>query len=324
MVKHSHKCQYELCANIAVKDKYGNYKKYCCNECKKIGTNAKFAVTYANKDMNAILEKRKTTNKIKYGVANVAQADFVRDKLRITTTDTAEIRTRKTIETNLKNHGVESTNSLQSVKDKKKSNYLEKHGVDHQLKRSDIAASVSKKNSENAKERLAKSHITNLEKYGCENPSSNADVQAKRTETMIERFGVENCSQNAEIHEKKMKSSYLAHDYTLPSGKIIRVQGGEGEAIDILLKTYAENDMVFSDGNRPTVIYDLNGVNHYYFPDIYIPKENLIIEVKSKYTYEHNRTMTEAKRAGCIKSGYNYRFMIYYKNKWYVSLDEIE
>ena len=134
MIKHSHKCQNELCTNTALKDKYGNYKKYCCDECKAVGTKSKFKKTYATKDTAAITTKRKASNIVKYGVANVAQADFVRDKLRITTSATADIRTAKTIETNLKNHGVESTNSLQSVKDKKKDTFIKRYGVDHQLK----------------------------------------------------------------------------------------------------------------------------------------------------------------------------------------------
>lgn len=314
MIKHSHKCQNEICDNISIKDKYGNYKKYCCTECKQHGTKVKFATTYANKDMDIILEKRKTTNVKKYGVANVAQADFVRNKLRITTTETADIRTTKTKETNLKNHGVESTNSLQSVKDKKKDTFIERYGVDHQLKIPEVAASVSRKNTENAKERLVKTHITNLERYGCENPSSNKEVQDKRTLTMIERFGVENASQNAEVHQKKMRSQYRTKEFIFPSGKIIRVQGYEPQALTELLKIYTEDEIITDTLLKPRITYiETDGSTHVYFPDIYIPKDNLIIEVKSQYTYNgfigwQNTNL--CKQQGSINAGYNFRFMI--------------
>jgi hypothetical protein len=314
MVKHTHKCGNTECTETALKDKYGNYKHYCSDTCKKIGTAEKFRNTYATKDMNSVLEKRKATNIKKYGVANVAHTDFVRDKLRITTTATASIRTAKTIETNLINHGVASTNSLQSVKDKKKESFIEKYGVDHQLKIPEVAASVSRKNTENAVKRLAKAAITNVERYGCENPSSNADVKQKRTDTMVERFGVENASQNAEVHAKKMKSQYRTKEFVFPSGNVIRVQGYEPQALTELLKTYSESELVTDTLLKPRIAYtEVDGSLHIYFPDIYIPKDNLLIEVKSQYTYNGFTGWYETnmrKQQGSIDAGYNFKFMI--------------
>lgn len=314
MIKHSHKCQNEICTNTALKDKYGNYKKYCCNECKKIGTKNKFANTYATKDTDAILEKRKATNTLKYGVANVAQAEFVRDKLRITTTATSDIRTAKTRETNLKNHGVESTNSLQAVKDKKKDTFIERYGVDHQLKIPEIAASVSRKNTDNATERLGKSHITNLKRYGCENPSANVDVKQRRTNTMIERFGVENASQNVEVHAKKMRSGYRTKEFIFPSGKTVCVQGYEPQALTELLRIYTEDEIITDTLLKPTIPYkDTDGKDHIYFPDIYIPKDNKLIEVKSRYTFDGFVGWKETnllKQTASIDAGYDHVFMI--------------
>lgn len=311
-MKKSHICQASLCENTTPKNKYGNYKQYCCKECQTATTKIKFKNTYKNKDMNSILEKRKATNIAKFGVDNVSKTEDVKTKLRITTAATAEIRTRKTKETNLKNHGVESTNSLRAVKDKKKETFIEKYGVDHQLKIPSIAASVSKKNTENAKERLAKAAVTNLEKYGYENPSSNADVKQRRTDTMIERFGVENASQNAEIHEKKIKNSYKSKQYVMPSGNVVFVQGFEPRALDELLKEYTEEEIIIATKLKPRITYvGGDGKEHYYFPDFYIPKDNLIIEVKSKWTYTQNKTVCDIKRDATVEAGYDYRFMIF-------------
>ena len=190
MTKITHTCQNTTCKNLAEKDKYGNYKRYCCIECKQVSQLAKMQAAYANRDMDIIAEKRKATVVARYGVANVAQADSVKDKLRITTAATADIRTAKTKQTNLKNHGVESTNSLQSVKDKKKAAFVEKYGVDHQLKIPEVAAVVSRKNSENSIERLAKASVTKLEIYG----DGNYNNRNKYKETCLEKFGVENPS----------------------------------------------------------------------------------------------------------------------------------
>ena len=238
----------------------------------------------------------------------------MRDKLRITTAATADIRTAKTIETNLLNHGVESTNSLQSVKDKKKESFMEKYGVDHQLKIPEVAASVSHKNTENAIERLGKAKITNIERYGCENPSSNIDVKQRRTDTMIERFGVENASQNAKVHQKKMISGYQTKEFVFPSGKMVMVQGYEPLALTELLKTYTEDDIITETLLKPSIPYkDRDGKNHVYFPDIYIPKDNKLIEVKSQYTFDGFIGWKETnllKQQASIDAGYDHSFMI--------------
>jgi hypothetical protein len=317
----SHKCENTICNNITSKNKYGNYMLYCCKDCKSISTKAKFAITYANKDMNTILEKRQATNIEKYGVDNVSKTTTVRAQLKKTTTLTATIRTAKTKVTNLLNHGVESTNSLQSVKDKKKESFLEKYGVDHQLKIPEIAASVSKKNTDNAVDRLAKATITNIDRYGTENPLSNKDVQNKRTDTMIERFGVENASQNPEIHAKKVKNGYKSKQYIMPSGAIIFLQGWENKALDDMLKEYTEKEISTKTAEIPRITYyDDNGKKHYYFPDFYIAKDNLIIEVKSEWTYNKNVPRHNMKRDACLAQGYKFKFMIYKKTNEYTEL----
>jgi hypothetical protein len=278
----------------------------------KTGRAAKFKDTYTDKDTVAILAKRRATVQEKYGVDNVAKSADVKAQLKITTKATATVRTAKTKATNLKNHGVESTNSLQSVKDLKKETFIEKYGVDHQLKIPSVVAKVSAANTKNADERLAKAAITNIGKYGCVNPSSNTEVKQKRTDTMIERFGVENASQNAAVHEKKVKNGYKSKQYVMPSGNIVFVQGYEPRALDDLLKEYAEEEIIIETKLKPRVSYvGRDDKEHYYFPDFYIPKNNLIIEVKSDWTYTQNKTICDLKRDACIAQGYNYKFMIY-------------
>jgi hypothetical protein len=305
-----HKCQNDKCSNIAEKDKYGNYKRYCCIECRRVSQSAKIRATYANKDIDAIKEKRQSTNLARYGVANVSQSDFVKDKLRNTTAASADIRTSKTKANNLRKYGVESTNSLQSVKDKKKKSFMEKYGVDHQLKIPGVAASVAQKNSDNARERLDVAKAIKLDVYGDENYNN----RTKYKETCIERFGVENPSQNAEIHEKKIKTGYRTKKFTFPSGKVVSVQGYEDTALQELLKIYHENDIITETTKIPSITYiGTDNKNHVYFPDIYIPKDNLLIEVKSEYTYRGFIGWLETnllKQKSCISAGYNHRFMI--------------
>jgi hypothetical protein len=317
---------------MSIKDKYGNYMNYCSEECAKIGRRVSIKKTYANKDMDLILSKRQETLIRRYGVDNAAKIPEVREHLKETTTATAEIRLQKTKINNLAKYGVESTNSLPEVKERKRRSFVEKYGVDHQLHIPEVAASVSKKNSDNAVERLAKAKETNLEKYGCENPSSNEEVKQRRTDTMIERFGVENASQNAEIHQKKIETClknygvrypqqnpeifkkqqqgrFSLEEYDLPSGKTISIQGYEPQALDLLFKEgYKEEDFEFD--NIPIIDFGFKGTPRKYYPDFYVPKEKLLIEVKSTWTFNQNKEKNLEKERACISQGYKFRFII--------------
>ena len=47
-----------------------------------------------------------------------------------------------------------------------------------------------------------------------------------------------------------------------------------------------------------------------YFPDFYIPKYNLIVEVKSAYTYDKELDLNLTKKEWSIRSGYDFIFII--------------
>ena len=50
-----------------------------------------------------------------------------------------------------------------------------------------------------------------------------------------------------------------------------------------------------------------------YYPDFYIPSENLIVEVKSTWTFAHPDKYDKniAKRDACLAAGYNFEFYIF-------------
>jgi hypothetical protein len=88
------------------------------------------------------------------------------------------------------------------------------------------------------------------------------------------------------ISEEKNLASYRWKDYFTPSGELRRIQGYEGKALDILLKLYPESDVKTSIVDMPKITYEYKKVTSRYYPDIYIPSENKVIEVKSTYTYQ--------------------------------------
>ena len=103
-------------------------------------------------------------------------------------------------------------------------------------------------------------------------------------------------------------------DYVFPSGKTVRVQGYEPDVLDLLLQSFEEDDLVVGLKNIINEIgqihYTFNNATRTYYPDIYIKSQNLVIEVKSQWTYNMEKEKNEAKRLACLEKGLNFEFII--------------
>ena len=119
--------------------------------------------------------------------------------------------------------------------------------------------------------------------------------------------------ENPESHEKMFISRYKK--YTMPSGRIINIQGYENRALDQLLKKYCESDLLVTpkEINKKTETIHYIGIDnkpHSYCPDFFIISENKIIEVKSEWTYNQHLQINLLKKNACINKGFNFEFMI--------------
>lgn len=130
--------------------------------------------------------------------------------------------------------------------------------------------------------------------------------------SMLEKYGVEHNMRIPEVHQKAMESMRRYYDYILPSGKIIKLQGYEKFAMNILLTKFDENDILtdMHDISNITgqIIYD---EGNRYYPDIYIKSINKIFEVKSPYTYKMHENKNIAKMQICLEMGMDFEFMIF-------------
>ena len=70
-----------------------------------------------------------------------------------------------------------------------------------------------------------------------------------------------------------------------------------------------ENNIEIQDFNG-TIEYDFDGNVHKYFPDFYLKECDLVVEVKSKWTYECELEQNECKKVGSLEKGYNFMFII--------------
>jgi len=62
--------------------------------------------------------------------------------------------------------------------------------------------------------------------------------------------------------------------------------------------------------NGPTIKYSIFGKNKIYFPDFYIPKLNLIVEIKSSYFYNLEEEINLIKKSYSELNNYKFIFII--------------
>jgi hypothetical protein len=96
-------------------------------------------------------------------------------------------------------------------------------------------------------------------------------------------------------------------------GRTVMVQGFEPQALDYLQKygRFKPSQIECGRGaDIPRISYSYKGCNRVYYPDIFIPHLNLIIEVKSAYTYKAGFASNEAKRQACRRQGFTFRYLV--------------
>ena len=181
-------------------------------------------------------------------------------------------------------------NSLKS-RDKAKATMMENYGVEHALQSEAI---------------IGKMKESNIEKYGVSNQMLRYEIQDKIRHTNMVRYGVDNISKIPSAHSKKMQSLYSTHEYHLPSGKAIRIQGYEDKLWDLALLYYTED--MFEFNSTTSFIY--NGDKTYY-PDRLLKPSNEVLEVKSVYTFYKDYYKNIDKSAAIVNLGYSLIFCIY-------------
>jgi hypothetical protein len=240
----------------------------------------------------------------KYGVDSPMKTEDVKNKMK---------------NTFIEIYGVENPFQNEEIKEKIKNTFIQKYGVEHALQSKEFQDKFkttlkSRYNvevpyhSEILKE---KGKLTCLEKYGVEHPLQSKIIREQMKKTCLEKYGVESPSQSKEIQEKIQSNAKKYKKYTMPSGEIRLVQGYEPFALKHLLELYTEEQIKTSRKDIPRIKYTYNDKTKYYFPDIYIPHINKLIEIKSTWTYSSENDNIDLKAKASINSGYDYEIWVY-------------
>jgi hypothetical protein len=220
----------------------------------------------------------------------------------------------KTIKTNNKKYNTDYAKQNKEIMEQHKLKLLEKYNVINVSQINDVKnkkkeSSRLKYNTDYPLQHISvkeKRENTNLNKYNVRNQFQLENIKEKIKKTNLEKYNVEYASQNQEIQEKIQKTAKKYKEYLMPSGNIRKVQGYEPFALDILIQTYNEDQIKTDRKDVPRIKYNVNEKDKYYFPDIYIPDENKIIEVKSTWTYKCKTDNVNIKKDACISQGYKY------------------
>lgn len=183
-------------------------------------------------------------------------------------------------ETNLSKYGVENPFQLEEFKNKIKETNLSRYGSEYPLQSIIIKEKVKK---------------TNLKKYGV----CHVFQSIAYRESCINRYGVDNPMKNLGIFKKSQKSGYKIKSYN----DNLYYQGTYELDFLNFCKKLNIIDLI---ERGPTIKYNDSYV---YFPDFFIEKYNLIVEIKSTYTYNLHKDKNEKKREACTNYGYDFLFI---------------
>jgi hypothetical protein len=182
-----------------------------------------------------------------------------------------------------------------------------------------VKASGRKQSPETIQKRIANTNqlskekarqATCLEKYGVNNAILIPGMIEKIQNVCLAKYGTRSPAQRKNSSHGKWKNITI-------DGKTFKVQGYE----DVFLERISEfgfslDCLAQGRKNCPTIPWiDSNNVSHVYFPDFFVQSENLLIEIKSSWTFKNNEVSTIAKLDAAKKIGYRTLCIIFSSRK---------
>lgn len=170
---------------------------------------------------------------------------------------------------------------------------------------------------------------TCMKRYGVSNPSKLETVQAKVKATYKTRTGYDHPSHNPEHVLKNLSSCFRKKEFSMPSGSVFICQGYEPLVLKMILSEGFEEEDIFAPSSRGiTIPYRFEDKNRVYNPDIFIESQNILVEVKSEWTFdvggtcERKRKENLKKLSACREQGFNTRLYIFDGNEKLVYFQE--
>lgn len=193
---------------------------------------------------------------------------------------------KKYKETCLKKYGVDNISKIPQTHDKIKSTNLEKYGVTSFTKLESFKEDHKKKM---------------IDKYGVDSFSKTDEWLRKQKSTSLRKYGFENASQSPSVFSKQQRGRYEILQFQETN---LYYQGSF--ELDFLEKYYYRLEIV----KGISIEYNYRGNRKKYFSDFFLPYYNLVVEIKSTYTYNLAKYQNIEKCRECLSLGYEYIFII--------------
>jgi len=287
----------------------------CCEKCanaKREKTNIeKYGTKYQVETINFKFKSKKTKIK-KYNDENFTNRD-------------------KYIQTCIERYDVINTFQSEKVKEKSKITKKERYG-DEKFVNCDKARKTKKERYDdeyyNNNEKCVK---TCLDRYGVQNTlmlltkdertnnikewfknnpneiekrkiwMASDEFKQKSIETCLDKYGVRHVMHIDSVVLKNHISGYWMKKY-----KDTNLYYRGTYELDFLTKYNDKIDIK----NCKSIDYMFDGKSRKYFPDFFIESLNLLIEIKSTYTYEISLDLNDKKHEASINCGYNHIFIV--------------
>lgn len=276
--------------------KYGNENPFASElgKCEIKKTNLERYGAESSLSNKEVREKVKKTNLEKYGHINPFGSSEIKSKIK---------------ETNLFRFGVENVFASVEVQNKIKETNLKKYNsnwftssnIGKKLIREATKQNLGVENPFSSLQIREKIKQTMIKKYGVENPMQYSLFINKAIQTRLQKYGVKYCLQSPNF------SNSFRFKHIIINNVEYLYQGYELVAIKELLNT--NRQFVNSRKEVPNIKYSNNKI---YFPDFFLPQENLVIEIKSEYTYYNERwfEINQLKALATINAGFKFEFWV--------------
>lgn len=316
---------------------------------------------YSNKSDKAINEKFRLVSKIKSLKAKATEvknngfdiegltideiesllSQIRKEKQNQVSVEERNLRTKKCMLTTLTNMGI----SVESLSDdniiqiwselqknnviKRMRNTLKNHDIYHDdMSDDDIRSEYSRfisylqrNRSDNEKKQISEK-MSNRHKQ--RSKEDKEKIEKKRRATNLIKYGCENVMQSAEIIKRSVKKSKSYRNYTMPSGRIIKIQGYEDLVLDFLIKNRKinEDNIIVEKDKIPKIEYinSSDNQNHRYYPDIYLKEQNILIEVKSDFLFKKEKDVILLKKRACENLGFKFHLVVLHSRKSQIKL----
>lgn len=252
------------------------------NETRKRSCLDKYGVEHALQ-VNAIKAKQEQTTLDRFGVRNAYQSDEIKQKIK---------------QQNLDTYGVEFNSQRQDSRTARKNTFMERYGVHSPFLLEEFRTKVRGRIKE---------------RHGVEYALQSPECMEKLKQTNLERYGVEYVPQHTEtqrkIRKNTIRGSYKTKTITINNKEFV-CMGYEPQVLQFLVDNGVDVESITTDAIEP-IPYVHSGKNRRYFPDIYISKRNTLLEVKSSFTYDTNRSVNLLKQTASSAAGFNHYIVIW-------------